>query len=129
MTPSLLSTVARCPARAGFERDPDRRNLRRHGLRAALGGIAHRALELRASGAEFEHVWAAAAAEEYRRLALEWAPAVPPAPDRWPGWALTRARIKRAWPSTAGGLRPSPPVVAMPAATDTMFCSEIPNEM
>lgn len=102
ITPSLLSTMRTCPRRAGYQLDPRFGSLRRSGLRAALGRLAHRVLE--ESGAEdFEAAWSAAEAETWAELRREWAPATPPTPRNWPGWALTRARIRARWQKGESG--------------------------
>lgn len=89
MSPTLLAAYTRCPARAGFERDPTTSWLHRTSPRAALGQVAHRVVELSSAGGEFQSVWDDAAERVFADLAHEWSPAVPPRPSSWPGWAMT----------------------------------------
>jgi len=93
----LLSSYIRCPVRAGFERDRRVAHLRRMGLRAALGVAAHGVLERKGIDATFQDVWNQQVATVYAQLRQEWAPAVPPSPTNWPGWALTVARLSSDW--------------------------------
>lgn len=95
MTPTLLNSALECPARAGFERDVRTKSLKRKGLRASLGSVAHKTWELRKSGRSFEEVWDEAINDECRLLKQVWAPARPPSPENWPGWALTMVRMRR----------------------------------
>lgn len=97
MTPTMLAAYSSCPARAGFTLDQAFSSLRRRGLRAALGLVAHGTLERRGSGDPFDEAWEAEADRVRAMLIREWAPARPPAPEHWPGWALTKVRMRRAW--------------------------------
>jgi hypothetical protein len=107
ITPTLLNSASKCPARAGFEKDPRTASLRRSGLRAALGSVAHLAWERRAVGVDFESAWAKATEETSTRIAKEWSPAIPPTPSNWPGWALTKTRMRNAWANDSSS-RPVP---------------------
>lgn len=96
VSPSLLATWNKCHLRAGFQLDPVTRGLRKMGLRAAVGIVAHAVLERRfASREEFDDVWAAESSRMYGRLEREWAPASPPTPQNWPAWALTKQQVAR----------------------------------
>lgn len=117
ITPTLLASYTRCPARAGFERDPAFTSLRRTGLRAALGQVAHAVLERRSDGMAFQPVWDEETHKVQEKLATEWAPAVPPSPSNWPGWALTLTRVAVDWPGPTGTPSdPSPSRSSLPAA-------------
>lgn len=103
-SPSTVSALAACPFRVALLRaDP---SLRRPRLTASVGSIAHEVTERAWRGsfdglsadelpAALEAAWAAATAAEAARVAASVAPAEPPPPDRWPGFALTRARLLR----------------------------------
>ncbi|WP_327636126.1 PD-(D/E)XK nuclease family protein [Kribbella sp. NBC_00482] len=96
VSPSLLATWNKCHLRAGFQLDPATSGLRKMGLRAAVGNVAHAVLERRfGSQEEFAEVWAAESSRAYKRLQREWAPATPPTPQNWPAWALTKHQVAR----------------------------------
>lgn len=96
ISPSLLATWMKCRLRAGFQLNPATRGLRRTGLRAAVGLVAQKVLE-RSYGSQeqFSAAWAVASEATQDRLAREWAPATPPSPQHWPGWALTKQQVAR----------------------------------
>jgi len=71
----------------------------------------------------FEPVWDEETHKVQEKLAAEWAPAVPPSPSNWPGWALTLTRVAVDWPAPSGPSadpshsRPGPPAAGpQPAA-------------
>lgn len=101
ISPTLLATYSDCPARAGYEKDPSLSSMRRLGLRAALGIVAHAVIERNGCGATFEEVWAEEADKVYEELCRQWTPASPPSPYNWPGFALTATRLSRLWSDTA----------------------------
>ncbi|MFD3406699.1 PD-(D/E)XK nuclease family protein [Kribbella sp. NPDC058693] len=102
VSPSLLSAWNRCRLRAGFDLDPAAGSLRRMGLRAAVGIVAHAVLARRfATHEEVADAWAAESSRAYALLAQAWAPASPPAPQNWPAWALTKHQVtKRVVPNS-----------------------------
>jgi hypothetical protein len=96
VSPSLLATWKSCRLRAGFQLDPATSGLRRMGLRAAVGIVAHAVLERRfGSQDQFATAWATESARAYEQLARDWSPATPPAPQNWPAWALTKHQVAR----------------------------------
>lgn len=115
VTPSLLRSALICPVRAAFERDPLTSPLKRTGLRAALGVVAHMTWERRADGLRFDDVWNACAQEVWSKLAVEWSPATPPAPSNWPGWALTMTRMRKSYGGTPELVSVSTPPLSPPA--------------
>src|SRR5689334_16859944 len=73
VSPSLLATWKNCHLRAGFQLDPATSGLRRMGLRAALGIVAHAVLEQRFGTAdEFSAAWTTESLRAYERLAHAW---------------------------------------------------------
>ena len=95
ITPTSLASWERCPWSLGFARDPATAHLDRTGPRAALGIVAHRVVQEYRLDDDFEDLWGSTALEVYQDLALQWEPARPPAPENWPGWALTKVRTRR----------------------------------
>ena len=109
ITPTRLASFTRCPARSGFEQDSRTSRLQRMGLRAALGVVAHAMLEREDTGVAFKEAWDEQVAAAYDKLRQNWAPAIPPSPAHWPGWALTRARLAQGWPGAARVAAPCAP--------------------
>ncbi|WP_238152801.1 RecB family exonuclease [Kribbella speibonae] len=96
VSPSLLATWSSCRLRATFQRAPATAGLRKMGLRAAVGTVAHAMLEQRFRSQEaFASAWAAESERTYQKLRRVWAPAVPPRPCNWPGWALTKHQVAK----------------------------------
>ncbi|MEU2701168.1 PD-(D/E)XK nuclease family protein [Micromonospora aurantiaca (nom. illeg.)] len=94
VSPSLLATWKTCRLRVGFQLDPAASGLKRRGLRAAVGIVAHAVLERQfSSQEEFAAAWAAESSRAYEELARDWAPATPPAAQNWPAWALTKHQV------------------------------------
>lgn len=103
-SPTTVNALAQCGYRVALERrDP---TLRRPSTFSELGIIVHTLNERAWDGAfdavrpddlraAFSAAWATLTAEAAERLAAAYAPASPPAPERWPGAALTRARTLR----------------------------------
>ena len=108
LSPSLANQLMACQLRVAFSRDPDQSAWSRPSTYAALGLAAHAVTEAAfkrrgwpndAGGvrAQIEELWEAKVERGAANLAVAWAPAVPPSPPDWPGYALTRARtIRRA---------------------------------
>jgi PD-(D/E)XK nuclease superfamily len=97
ITPTALSTLAKCVWRMGFGRDPAMSSLDRWSPAGALGTVAHSVKRQFGDPRGFEAIWCAAVDTAQARLAAEWAPATPPSPANWPGWSLTKTRIRKAW--------------------------------
>ncbi|WP_396910634.1 PD-(D/E)XK nuclease family protein [Mycolicibacterium sp.] len=120
ITPTTMNALSACFWRVAFGRDTTTSSLRRSSPRASLGSVAHTVKRQFGDPRGFEEVWNSAVAVQQARLCAEWAPAIPPSPDNWPGWSLTKTRIRKAWqrfkPSSAvqpkplggGGLPPLP---------------------
>ena len=107
-SPSLANQLMSCPLRAAFSRDPQYHKWKRPSPQTALGNVAH-ALTEKAftkhswppeeteARAALEKVWDECAQQEAQKLNEAWAPAELPAPQEWPGYALTKFRtIRRA---------------------------------
>lgn len=97
ITPTSLSEIDTCAWRAGFHRDPSTSYLHRSTPASALGSVAHGVMEMIGDPRGFDAVWAEAAARAENALAANWAPAAPPSAENWPGWALTKVRIRKVW--------------------------------
>lgn len=97
ITPTEFNTINRCVWREGFNRDPAMVHLRRSSPAAALGNVIHLMKRKFGDPRGFDSVWDAAVADEHRKLVADWAPAVPPSPESWPGWSLARVRLRKAW--------------------------------
>ncbi|MEB3982525.1 PD-(D/E)XK nuclease family protein [Mycobacterium sp. 663a-19] len=113
ITPTALSGLTKCFWRVGFRRDPAMSSLDRWSPAGALGTVAHSVKRQFGDPRGFEATWDAAVATAQARLAAEWAPATPPSPDNWPGWSLTKTRIRKAWLGSKSG-----PVARTAAAKD-----------
>ncbi|BBY01510.1 hypothetical protein MSEO_20090 [Mycobacterium seoulense] len=110
ITPTILSGLSMCVWRVGFGRDPAMSSLDRWSPAAALGTVVHSVKRQFGDPKGFEAIWDAAVATAQAKLAAEWAPATPPSPDNWPGWSLTKTRIRKAWLRSESG--PAPRTVA-----------------
>lgn len=97
ITPTALTGFTKCFWRLGFGRDPAISSLNRWTPAGALGTVAHLVKRKFGDPSGFEAVWDAAVTAAQERLAREWAPATPPSPSNWPGWSLTKTRIRKAW--------------------------------
>jgi RecB family exonuclease len=108
LSPSLANQLMGCQLRVAFSRDRDLQSWRRLSTYSALGLAAHAVTEaafqrqdwLSDEGAirfRLEELWDTEVARTDGHLRLAWAPAKPPSPADWPGYALTRVRtIRRA---------------------------------
>lgn len=106
VSPSLAEDLRACGLRVAFRGDSRYARLRRLRPGAALGIVVHELAERVARG-QFQHLpddsldealktaWDTAIARQADTLREEWNPAEPPAPERWPGYALTRIRCLR----------------------------------
>ncbi|WP_350224430.1 PD-(D/E)XK nuclease family protein [Mycolicibacterium sp. lyk4-40-TYG-92] len=97
ITPTVMNALRTCFWRVGFGRDTSASSLRRSSPRASLGTVVHSVKRQFGDPRGFEEVWDAEVAIQQARLCAEWAPAIPPSPDNWPGWSLTKTRIGKAW--------------------------------
>lgn len=117
----MMNALSMCFWRVGFGRDRTTSSLRRSSPRASLGTVAHSVKRQIGDPRGFEAVWEAEVALQQAKLGAEWAPAIPPSPENWPGWSLTRTRMRKAWrrfessspvvqtkPLEGGGLPPLP---------------------
>jgi hypothetical protein len=104
VSPTLASSLRQCWLRVAYQRDPQAKHLRRPTERTALGTAAHALTErawrggYKASSSVpvdewLRTTWDEVVEEQRTRLARAWAPASPPQPAQWPGFALTRARL------------------------------------
>lgn len=110
IAPTEFNAVDRCLWRVGFARDPVMAHLRRSSPAAALGNVVHLVKRKFGDPRGFDALWDAAATDEHRKLVADWAPAVPPSPESWPGWSLARVRLRKAWlqfGSRPGGRMPT----------------------
>lgn len=106
VSPSLANQLMSCQLRVAFARDPQHKGWRRPSTFSALGTVAHAVTEEAfkrndwpgdpaAARAALHGVWDDHVDREAKRLAEAWAPATPPPPGEWPGYALTKARTVR----------------------------------
>lgn len=95
-----------CQLRVAFARDPDYRTFQRPSTYSSLGTAAHAVTEAAflqkgwpsdptTLRSQLEDLWEREIEQSAGALAKAWAPAEPPPPPEWPGYALTRARIIR----------------------------------
>ncbi len=92
-----MNALRTCFWRVGYGRDTTTSSLRRSSPRASLGTVAHSVKRQFGDPRGFESVWDEEVALQQARLCAEWAPAIPPSPENWPGWSLTKTRIRKAW--------------------------------
>jgi RecB family exonuclease len=104
ISPSAANDLLACKLRVGFGRDPTYHAWRRPTPATVLGKASHHVLEQAfRSGSippgdrkeALRSEWEQAIAEGVEELESAWAPAVPPPPDLWPGYQLTRTRVLR----------------------------------
>jgi RecB family exonuclease len=109
LSPTAANDLIACGYRTAWRLDARFTSLRRPTPWSALGTVAHGVVEdvargLIADSADklsarrvVEEAWDRRVATEVARLSAAWRPAMPPSPDEWPGYHLTRARtIRRA---------------------------------
>jgi hypothetical protein len=109
ITPSQLIEGDSCLWRLGFSSDPLTAGLNRSGPAAALGTAAHEVMSRMGEAISFETVWSQAVSRAADDLRVQWAPANPPSPENWPGWSLTKVRMKKLWernPASTTGTGP-----------------------
>lgn len=101
ITPTQVIDGDECLWRLGFSCDPETSDLSRSGPAAALGQAAHEVRSRLGDPLGFDDVWSEAVSRAYNALTLQWSPAVPPSSENWPGWSLTKVRLKRLWERNA----------------------------
>lgn len=128
VSPSLANQLLSCHLRVGFARDPRFKSWRRPTTHTALGLVAHAVTEAAftlsgwptdpdACRARIADVWEDEVARHAQAVSEAWAPAMPPPPQQWPGYALTRARtIRRALKHLAGRTTRDAPAKSAPGA-------------
>lgn len=121
LSPSLANDLFACFYRAAFRIDGRFDALRRQSPAAALGVVAHAVIEdlgrgllTNATPEEAESLvedrWLHHLETQAAVLERTWAPATPPAPEDWPGYHLTKARVlRRALRRAVGGPVPGRP--------------------
>ena len=97
ITPTQVVDGDECLWRLGFSCDPATSALNRSGPAAALGIAAHEIMSRLGDPLGFDTVWNEAVSSAADDLTAQWAPAVPPSPENWPGWSLTRVRMRKLW--------------------------------
>lgn len=100
ITATQLAEGVDCLWRLGFSRDPIVSSLSRPSAEGALGSAAHEVMSKMGMPVDFESVWQQAVSHAQAALIRGWAPASPP--ENWPGWALTKVRMRKAWEHSAG---------------------------
>ena len=106
LSPTMLNLLLKCGLRAAFELDDSFRHWRRLTPRSALGIVAHRLMADAYSGrfadqdqqrraALLEDRWDVLIHKQAAMMRAAWAPAEPPEPRNWPGYALIKVRVIR----------------------------------
>jgi hypothetical protein len=136
VSPATLESLLQCGLRVAFEQDAVFRRWRRPTERSALGVVAHGLVEdtwrnpkdwksPADAEADLTQQWDTLIAEQAEILLASWAPARPPPPTHWPGYALTKVRLIRrlARQAVAGrarrSLRPGDAPATAPAYGET----------
>ncbi len=102
ITPTQVIDGDQCLWRLGFSCDPATSALNRSGPAAALGTTAHEVMSRLGDPLGFDAVWNEAVSSAADDLNAQWAPAIPPSPENWPGWSLTKVRMKKRWERSPG---------------------------
>jgi RecB family exonuclease len=106
LSPTMLNLLLQCGLRAAFEQDDSFRRWRRLTPRSALGIVAHRLMAEAYAGqfdahdqqgraALIEDRWDVLVRKQAALMDAAWAPAEPPVPRNWPGYALIKVRLIR----------------------------------
>ncbi len=107
VSPTLANDLLDCPYRVAWRLDGRFKYLRRPNTRSELGRIAHQVVEdvgrglLRTAStteetrALVEQSWEGHQTESVKVLSDHWAPSVPPKPEDWPGFFVTKTRVIR----------------------------------
>jgi RecB family exonuclease len=108
VSPSLANDLLACQLRVAFSRDTSLRSWQRPSTYTSLGEVAHAVTEAALRGndwganpstvrSKLEAFWDEMVSRSSAALAKAWTPSVPPLPELWPGYQLTRVRtIRRA---------------------------------
>jgi hypothetical protein len=106
VSPSTVNSLLQCELRVAFMQDSEFRQWLRPTPRSSLGIVAHqlaaesaaqqtaRSREER-SAAWLENRWETLVQSQSAALKKAWAPASPPEPKDWPGYALVKVRLIR----------------------------------
>lgn len=97
ITPTQVIDGTECLWRLGFRADPSTSSLDRSGPAAALGSASHEVMSRLGDPLGFDAVWREAISRAADDLNSQWSPAVTPSPENWPGWSLTKVRMRRLW--------------------------------
>ena len=97
ISPTSLSNLETCLWRVAFARDPSFSELNRSTPAQALGEVAHEVMQRLGDSRGFDSAWDHAVTKALQKLKHQWKPAIPPSPENWPGWALTKVRAAKAW--------------------------------
>jgi hypothetical protein len=103
ISPSRSNDLLACQLQAAFGRDERFDVWRRPSTFSVLGETSHALAEVARKRGDWpveatarrsvlEEAWEQAIAKGAAKLASAWAPGVPPSPDEWPGYQLTRSR-------------------------------------
>lgn len=107
LSPSAINDLFECPLRMAFRFDRRFAHLRRPSQQSALGLAAHAVVEALSKGLlrgvseaaetkqRIRDAWDVHIEAQANGLAEAWAPSIPPEPEQWPGYHLTRARVFR----------------------------------
>jgi CRISPR/Cas system-associated exonuclease Cas4 (RecB family) len=106
LSPTMLNLLLQCGLRAAFEQDDSFRRWRRLTPRSAVGIVAHRLMADAYSGyfadqdkqrrtALLEDRWNVLIQKQAALMRAAWAPAEPPEPRNWPGYAIVKVRMIR----------------------------------
>lgn len=97
ITPTQVIEGGKCLWRLGFGRDPSVMRLRRSNPASALGTVTHEVMRRLGESVPFDSVWCDEVSKAHSKLARDWEPASVPSPENWPGWSLTKVRMRKAW--------------------------------
>jgi hypothetical protein len=106
LSPTLANDLLDCGYRVAWRMDIHSRTLNRPSTYSELGVVAHAVMEEATRGSLVSDsngdprdaamaAWDTHLERAHAELISAWKPAVPPNPDDWPGYHLTRARIIR----------------------------------
>ncbi len=73
---------------------------------SALGLVAHEVMKRFGQSNDFESIWDAAVFRAQSKLAKDWEPSTVPSPENWPGWSLTKVRMRKLWERNSTPLEP-----------------------
>lgn len=102
ITPTQVVEGDKCLWRIGFDQDPMAMPLRRSNPASALGAVTHEVMRRLGEPAPFDSVWCEAVSKAHSKLLQDWEPASVPSPESWPGWSLTKVRMRKLWQRSTG---------------------------